>query len=199
MALAYKAGEVMLVHGDSGARHSLATALRRRQVVVTTPRVGTSRSFTFKKRPWAIAGQVKQGSHTDDDVKLFELWASLKSQAGNFYNSRELAQAWWGNGDRAKEMQTALDTPDNIYFSADWRNKTTYRIQSDEQVKRAQRRRAIMLANPDIVGKLIVMRNSNNQPRLGVVKGADIDSFDADVHNAQWQSFSSRCTAVGDR
>lgn len=188
MALAYKAGEVMLVHGDASARHSLASALRRRQIVVSSPTIGTTREFTFKERPWAVGGNVQQGQH-QGAVNLEEMWDSLKSRAGDFFDVRELAQVWWGDSNREREMQSALQSPDNIYFSADWRNKSTYRVQSAEQVGRMRRRRAIMLANPDIVGKLVVLRNSNHQPRLGVVLDASIDAFEADVHNTKGRHY----------
>ncbi len=184
VAQAFKPDEVMLVHGDEGARHSLATGLRQRQVITTTPRIGTERSFNFKSRPWAIGKKVSKGNQSGN-VDLFKLWESLKGQVGDYFSARELAQAWWGDGERADAMQERLQLADNIYFAADWRNKSTFQIKSEIQVKRSQRQRAIMLANPDLVGKLVVLRNSNGQPRLAVVVGADIDSFDAKVQNAK--------------
>jgi Cft2 family RNA processing exonuclease len=190
VAEAFGAEEIMLVHGDSGARHSLATGLRQRQKIVVTPKIGTERVFSFKEKPWAIGGAVKKGAQKGQ-IDLGKLWESLKAQAGSYYSSRELAQVWWGDGERSKEMQDHLNKQDNVYFSADWRNKSTFMIRSEAQVKRAQTQRAIMLANPDIVGKLIVLRNSNGQPRLGVVKGADINSFEAIVQNAKGTNFPS--------
>lgn len=184
IAEAFKPQEIMLVHGDEGPRHSIATGLRQRQRITTTPRIGTERTFAFQSKPWAIGAKVKSGGHTGE-VELRELWNSLKDQAGSYFSSRELAQVWWGDGERAKEMAIRLDQQDNVYFAADWRNKTTFRVNSQGQVDAALRRRAIMLANPDIVGKLIVLRNSNDQPRLGVVKSADIDSFEAIVQGAK--------------
>lgn len=185
VALALKAKEVMLVHGDHGARHSLASALRRRQIITTTPKIGTEREFAFQGRPWALSRSAPKSGSNSGNVQVAQLWESLKDRAGDYFSTRELAQAWWGDGERAAEMQAALGNPDNIYFSADWRNKTTFRIQSPEQVARAQRQRTIMLANADIVGKLVVLRNVNDQPRLGIVRNADIDSFEADVQNAR--------------
>lgn len=184
VAESFGASEIMLVHGDEAARHSLATGLRQRQKVVTTPRIGTVRNFSFKEKPWAIAGGVKSGKHSGE-VDLAKLWDSLKNQAGSYYSARELAQVWWGEGDRADAIQDRLEQQDNIYFAADWRKKDTFLIRSEEQVNRARKQRAIMLANPDIVSKLVVLRNSNDQPRLGIVRSADIDSFDATVQNAK--------------
>ncbi|MCA9915331.1 MAG: MBL fold metallo-hydrolase, partial [Anaerolineae bacterium] len=157
VAEAFSPQEIMLVHGDEGPRHSLATGLRQRQRITTTPRIGTERTFAFQSKPWAIGTKIKSGGHTGN-VELPQLWDSLKAQAGSYFNSRELAQVWWGDGDKAKEMAARLNQQDNVYFSADWRNKTTFRVNSETQVNAALRRRAIMLANPDIVGKLIVLR-----------------------------------------
>jgi len=178
---ALKATDIMLVHGDPGARHSLATALRQRGKSVTTPKIGQTKVLSYKARPWGVSG-VQSGKE-QGNVDLFKLWESLKGRANDFFSIRELAQVWWGSTNRVDEMQSVLESDHNIYFSADWRNKKNYKVKSEEQVNRTQRARAIMLANPDIIGKLIVMRNSNGQPRLAVVRGADIDSFDAMVHN----------------
>jgi len=178
---ALKADDIMLVHGDPGARHSLATALRQRGKSVTTPKIGQTKVLTYKERPWGV-GALQSGKETGA-VDVFRLWESLKGREGDFFSVRELAQVWWGSAERIEEMQSVLESDRNIYFSADWRNKKNYKVRSEEMVKRAQRSRAIMLANPDIIGKLIVMRNSNGQPRLAVVNGADIDSFTAIVHN----------------
>lgn len=184
IAEAFGAQDIMLVHGDEGARHSLATGLRQRQKTVITPRIGTERILSYTAKPWAVAGNVAKGQHTGD-IELPKLWESLKNQAGSYFSSRELAQVWWGDGERAAEMQERLKQYDNLYFASDWRSKNTFLIRSEQQVKRAQLQRAIMLANPDIVGKLVVLRNSNGQPRLGVVTSADGDSFEAMAQNAK--------------
>ena len=188
VAQAFNADEVMLVHGDEGARHSLATGLRQRQIITTTPRIGTTREFNFTQRPWAIGAGVSKGSRTGD-VDVSKLWQSLKAQAGSYFSLRELAQVWWGDGERDNEMRLYLERGDNVYFSVDWRNKRTYRINTEAQVNRYLRQRAIMMANPDIVGKLVVLRNSNDQPRLGVVRSASIDSFEATVQNAKGTNY----------
>lgn len=184
IAQAFQAGEVMLVHGDAAARHSLATALRQRQIVVTNPKIGTTRELKFKKKPWAVGAKIAEGTHTGE-VDVEDLWNSLKDRAGNYFSVRELAQVWYGDAGRADDILLALNHSENIYFSADWRNRSTFMVKSEAQVKRTLRQRAIMLANPDIVGKLVVLRNTNNQPRLAVVKSADIDGFEADVQDAK--------------
>ena len=180
-AEALKADDIMLVHGDPAARHSLATALRQRGKSVSTPHIGQSKTFNYKPSPWAAGGL--QFGHQKGDVDLPALWKALKGRVGDFFSLRELAQVWWGTAERAAEMRAVLESDRNFYFSPDWRSKTSYSVKSERQVKRSQRRRAIMLANPDIVGKMIVMRNSNGQVRLGVVKDASSDSFTAIVQH----------------
>lgn len=184
LALALQPSEVMLVHGDAGARHSLASALRRRQIGVSQPSIGTQRELHFAARPWAVGRKISSGSARDlpDPEKL---WEAFKDQAGSYFSARELAQAWWGDAARAAEMQSALQHPDNLFFAADWRSRSSFRVQSAEQIARARRQRAIMLANPDIVGKLVVLRNSNDQPRLGIVRAASSDSFEAEILGAR--------------
>jgi Cft2 family RNA processing exonuclease len=179
IARALKPSEVMLVHGDHGARHSLATALRRRQVTVSTPKIGTVREFTFKSTPWAIGSKV---STTQDGAKALDsraLWEALKEHAGSYFSARELAQIWWGDGNREDEVKTMLEQPDNIYFSADWRSHRNFKVRTAEQVERINRQKAIMLANPDLVGKLVMLRNSNDQPRLAMVHEAEEMAFKA--------------------
>lgn len=180
LALALQPSEVMLVHGDAGARHSLASALRRRQIGVSQPSIGTQRELHFAARPWAVGRKISSGSARDlpDPEKL---WEAFKDQAGSYFSARELAQAWWGDAARAAEMQSALQHPDNLHFAADWRSRSSFRVQSAEQIARARRQRAIMLANPDIVGRLVVLRNSNDQPRLGIVRAASSDGFEAEI------------------
>jgi len=182
VAEALDAGEIMLVHGDPGARHSLATNLRQRQKRVQTPKIGQVISFAFAPRPWAL-GQVKGGSQTRP-LDPAELWESLKSQAGDFFSAGEIARMWWGDVIRADEVISTLSA-DPLYFAPDWRRQQLFRVRTPEQVERSQRQRAIMLAYPDLVGQLVVLRDSNNRPRAGVITAAGLDSFEARVHNAK--------------
>lgn len=186
IAEAYDAQEIMLVHGDPSARHSLATRLRQRGRRVLLPKIAQEENFSFTKRPWAI-GRVSSGSQTVE-ISPRTLWEQLKDQAGSFFSAQEIAQMWWGDVKRADEARNALER-DGVYFAADWRNKSTFQVRSEAQVARTQRQHAIMLANPDIVNKLIVMRNSNNQPRLAVVRSATIDGFEADVSGSKGRQF----------
>lgn len=196
IAEALKPEEVVLVHGDSGARHSLATALRQRGRHVRTPKIGQTTTFAFAKRPWAM-GRVKTGSETRP-LNPVELWTALKGQAGDFFSARELAQMWWGDPDRANEVTQALEH--SIHFSADWRRKNTFQVRSEQQIQREQHCRAVMLANPDIVGKLVVLRDVNNRARAGVVIGADVNAFEAEVHNAKGRHYAGEALlwVIGD-
>jgi hypothetical protein len=189
IAEAFDPQEIMLVHGDEGPRHSLATGLRQRQRLVTTPRTGTERVFNFAPRPWAVGAKLQSGSHSGA-VNIAKLWESLKNRAGDTFSARELAQVWWGDGERAAEMVTRLGQPDNLHFAADWRSKTNFTVRSEAQVARMELQRANMLRYPDIVGKLIMFRNSNDQPRLGVVTSADVGSFEAIAHNSKGTHFT---------
>ncbi|GAB4517540.1 MAG: hypothetical protein OHK0046_24200 [Anaerolineae bacterium] len=184
-AEALDAKEVMLVHGDASARHSLATALRQRGRRVITPRIGQEQVFAFPKRPWAM-GHVASG-HETRPLNSVELWKALKSSAGNFYSSRELAQMWWGDANRHQEAASALQN--DMYFASDWRRRDTFQVRTEDQVATMQRRRAIMLAHPDIIGKLVVLRDSNNRPRVGVVVNAGEDAFEAEVQNAKGRNY----------
>lgn len=185
VAEAFGAEEIMLVHGDPSARHSLAMALRQRGKRVISPRIGQTETFAFAKRPWAM-GRVKSGSETAP-LDPQALWEALKDQAGNFYSARELAQMWWGDAERGGEAARILN--DSVHFSADWRRKDTFQVRSADQVAKVQRQRAIMLMNPDIVGKLVMLRDSNNRPRAGVVIGGSLESFEADVAGAKGRNY----------
>src|SRR5690606_17611651 len=158
VAEAFDPDEVALVHGDPAARHSIATRLRARQRIVRLPQSGGTLNYYYERKAWRIA-ELKRGSRADAvDVKA--LWEALKDKAGNYYSVRELAQAWWGDASRAAEIMEALQQ-DATYFAADWRQKDTFQVRSEAQVARLQRQRAIMLANPALVGKLVVLRDSN--------------------------------------
>jgi Cft2 family RNA processing exonuclease len=178
--------DVMLVHGDPGARHSLATNLRQRGRRVQTPKIGQTITFAFAPRPWAM-GQVSSG-HESRSLDTRELWEALKQQAGNFYSAGELARMWWGDTTRAEEVITVM-TADELYFAADWRRRDTFCVRTPEQVARTQRQRAIMLAHPDIVGQLVVLRDSNNRPRVGVVVNAEAEKFEANVYGAKGRHY----------
>jgi Cft2 family RNA processing exonuclease len=184
IADALGAEEIMLVHGDPGARHSLATNLRQRQKHVQTPKIGQTITFSFAPRIWAL-GRVKDGAETRP-LNPAELWEQIKAQAGNFYSAGEIAHMWWGSGDKAyaQDVIRTLNA-DALYFAPDWRRQDLFRVKTAEQVAQTQRQRVIMLAHPGLVGQLIVLRDSNNRPRAGIVTAASAEAFEARVHNAK--------------
>ena len=178
--------EIMLVHGDPAARHSLATRLRQREKSVRLPQIGQTITLEFAPRPWALGG-VPSGSQSRP-LDAAELWEALKANAGNFYSARELARMWWGDDTRA-EAVTSLLTADPLYFAPDWRRRDTFQVRTPEQVARVQRQRNMMLRHPNLVGSLIALRDSNNRPRLGVVVNASAEGFEAVVHNAKGRHY----------
>jgi Cft2 family RNA processing exonuclease len=184
IANALGAKEVMLVHGDGGARHSLASALRKREINVHTPEIGTTREFLFTRLSWAI----KSASYAVGDGEPLDaqkLWERMKEQGGNYFSDSELAMIWWGNKERAAEVSAYLRGVDNVYFTPDWRNQTTFLVHTVEQVEQAERQRHIMREHPHIVGKLVVLRGENQAPQVGFVKSADVASFHAIVDNTR--------------
>ncbi|MBE2270164.1 MAG: hypothetical protein IAE80_18140, partial [Anaerolinea sp.] len=186
VAESFDVEQIALVHGDPDARQSLANALRARGRVVRMPVSGQALEWDFEKKPWRLAKSV-QGTHsTRIDAKA--LWDALAGHSGDFYSAQELAQMWYGDISRANEVAAEL-TEDAVYFSPDWRQRGNFQVHSPEQVKRALRRHAIMLANPDLAGKWIVLRDSNNRPRVGVVQQIGKDSFDAVALNAKGRHY----------
>ncbi len=182
VAEALGAEQIMLVHGDPAARHSLATNLRQRQKHVQTPKIGQTITFEFSARPWAV-GQINSGAETQP-FDPAGLWERIKAQAGNFYSAEEIARMWWGTTERTDEVIRTL-TAQPVYFAQDWRRKDLFRVRTPAQVTASQRQRAIMLAHPTLIGQLIVLRTSQNRVRVGVVTDASADGFEARVHNTK--------------
>lgn len=180
--------EVALVHGDPGARHSLATGLRARGRVVRLPVSGQAVEYSFQKRPWQVS-KVSTGSHVDA-VNPAALWDALKGQAGSFYSARELAQIWSGNPQLAGEISLAL-AADGLYFTPDWRSANTFQVRTAEQVERTRLCRAIIAAHPHLVGQLIVLRDTNNRPRIAVVQAAHREGFEAVALGAKGRHYSA--------
>ena len=73
--------------------------------------------------------------------------------------------------------------------AADWRKRDTFQVRTEEQIARVQRQRVIMLANPDLVGKLIVLRDSNNRPRPALVVNAGAEGFEAETHGTKGRHY----------
>ena len=190
IAKAFKPHEVLLVHGDANARHSLASGLRQREMAVSLPRVGTTKEYTFASRPWALANRVSEGKQ-DRSIDLATLWNELKTQAGSYFDVRELAKMWFGDVNREAEVASHLAIENGVYFSGDWRQRGSFRVNSPEQVERARKQRAIMVAHPSLLGQLIVLRNSSGAVHLGIVKSADVAQFEAIVEGTKGATFAA--------
>ena len=182
----FSADEIALVHGDPSARQSLAAALRARGRAVRLPKSGQTLDWNFAKKPWNVA-KVASGHH-DAPIDAAALWQALAGQEGSFYSARELAQMWYGDSERADQVAAAL-ADDGIYFVPDWRQRNTFQVHTADQVARAQRQQAVLASHPDLVGKLIVLRNSNNRSRIGVVADVKRFTFEASVLNTKGRAY----------
>jgi len=98
---------------------------------------------------------------------------------------------WFGDPEQEQVVLTALQSPTNVFFTGDWRQRSHYRVNTPEQVARAQRQQAIMQAYPDLIGKLVVLRNSHMQPRLAVVTSAELDRFQAVAEGTRGTHFAA--------
>jgi hypothetical protein len=190
IAKAFKPHEVLLVHGEASARHSLASGLRQREMAVSLPRVGTTKEYTFAARPWALANRVSVGKQ-DKAIDLAALWNELKGQAGSYFDVRELAQMWFGDANREAEVASHLAIENGVYFSGDWRQRGSFRVNSPEQVERAQKQRAIIAAHPTLLGQLVVLRTLQGTVHLGIVKNADVASYEAIVEGTKGATYSA--------
>jgi Cft2 family RNA processing exonuclease len=185
LAEALNPDDIMLVHGDPGARHSVATGLRQRGRRVLTPQIGQTVRLAYAPRPWAL-GQVRSGGETRP-LDAAALWEALKAQAGSFFSAGELARMWWGDDARRAEVGPAL--AGSVWFSADWRQRDTFQVLTPAQAARRQRQRAIMRAWPDLVGRLAVLRDVNDRVRAGVVVAAGEEGFEAQVYGAKGRHY----------
>jgi hypothetical protein len=192
VAQSLEAGTVALVHGDPGARHSLAARLREREKRVILPVSGQSFTFAFPPRPGKV-GRALSGSHTQP-VDPAALWDSFKVKAGSFYHARELAKAWWGDESRVREMIEAL-VRDGLYFRQDWRQRASFQVHTPQQVQRIQRQRAILNYFPDLAGSLVVLRDVNKRIRIGAVVAVGQEKFEAVVWNAEGRQYAADALA----
>ena len=178
LAESFDAGEVMLVHGDGSARHSLASAL--------APAWSSRDHAAYRPDADVRVWQTALGLWVPSNLVARRVrWMTApcgrrsKGRPAAFFSAKELAQMWWGDAGRGAEAAHALQ--DSVYFAADWRDRNTFKVRTEAQARRTQRQRAIMMANPDLVGKVVMLRDVNNRPRLGRVMDAGIEGFEADV------------------
>lgn len=152
--------QVFLVHGDEGARHSLADALRARGRNVRLPRAGQSFGFNFTPALRPAASAIGQGRPLD----LARLWHALQgadTTAGDLVARDELAQIWWGQRPTAAQMAAlaAALAEDDRYFAADRARPDFCRVRSRSQVELATRRRAQMAAHGNLLGRWLLVRD----------------------------------------
>ncbi|MEL6271405.1 MAG: MBL fold metallo-hydrolase, partial [Chloroflexota bacterium] len=164
IAEALDAQRVFLVHGDTGARDALWEALRAKKRMVARPKVGQER--VIEKRRLL---KVDDDSKPDELVEAEALWRMLYQHQGEEFTARELAQLWYNDVEKAELVMQALED-DPLFFSVDWKYKNKFTVRKTYQVEKIVRSHQILRKNPDLPGKLIVLRNANGQPRLGVAE-----------------------------
>ncbi|MFQ3672608.1 MAG: MBL fold metallo-hydrolase [Aggregatilineales bacterium] len=185
---ALKPEEVLLVHGDSAARESLANSLRQRQIAVALPRIGSVHEYNFGQRPWALVEQVTvQGEDREFDAAA--LWERMQSNAGSYYSVAELAQRWHGSTEHVREVAQALAAQNGLYFSSDWKKPTSYRVNTPEQVTRSLRQRAIMAAHPQLQGQLVAYYGGQGDVQIGIVEETTESSFTLKVGTSQGRQY----------
>jgi Cft2 family RNA processing exonuclease len=190
LARALKPEEVLLVHGDSSARESLAHALRQRQIAVSLPRVGSVHVYDFGRRPWALVEQVA-GSGTDEPFDPAVLWESMQAQAGSYFSTAELAQRWYGNTEHTREVARALAEQNGLYFSGDWKWPNSYRVNTLEQVERALHQRAIMAAYPNLQGQLVAFYGGQDDLQIGIVDSITVAGFTLRAATSQGRQYTA--------
>lgn len=196
LAEAFDPERIFLVHGDPNARNSVASRLRQRDRRVSLPQAGQTVELDFAPRPWALGqGETHEDSRPFDSAAL---WEKLRGQAEALFTTRELAQMWWGDAERAAEVLAALEN--DLYFAPDWQRRDRFRVRTLEQVERARRQQAVLTEHPDLPGKLVVLRDSNNRPRVGVVRALTASGFEAVVYETKGRQFpaDSLLWVIGD-
>ncbi len=179
LADAMDAQRVFLVHGDAEARGSLWEKMKGRGRAVSRPKVGQEKHIEKRRRLVVKQdGEVGELEPQAAEMDAEGLWQMLVGHQGEEITAREMAQVWYGDVERYQEVIEALEE-DGTYFAQDWRLKHQFTIKKRWQVEKAIRSRLVMRRNAHIAGQLIVLRNANHQPRLGVVRSVAEDSFTA--------------------
>ncbi len=167
--------DVLLVHGDDDARHSLANALRARGRHVRLPRAG--QSFEPSPRPSpATRTSLGVGSGVARPLDVRALWNAVAALGGGYFTLSELARAWWGDDERADELAKAL-ADDDVYFACDERRADVYRARAQAQVEQGLRRRAAMAQQTNLVGQWLVVRDVAGELQVARVASVGRDRF----------------------
>jgi hypothetical protein len=88
--------DVLLVHGDAGARDSLSARLEERGRFVRQPRTGQAVELSYRR---TVLGAHYSGIGRNQPLDLARLWRALAGAGGGFFTAEELARAWWGTAD----------------------------------------------------------------------------------------------------
>jgi len=194
VAKALGAEDVFLVHGDHGARKSLSQALRKRQVAVHLPQIGTVRELMYKARSWVLEPiGTKIGLNVENphaNIDLEKIWLHLKDYIGSYFSLKELSRIWIGDESLEGTLKKAMDTTLNYYFSINWRDKKSFRVRNADQVAISKQQHAIQkLYGKTLVNSLCVIRNVNQQVRLAVITKIDYPFFKAKVLGTKGERF----------
>ncbi len=184
-----KPAEVILVHGDAGARGALARSLAA-TVKVHLPENGEVIEFRFHRDPVVLQpvrqkgpdrpGGIGQGAGVD----LARLWEYLvrdSAAASRMYTPEELATLWYGAGSSVaagEEVGEKLQQ-DGRYFSPDWRYTFFYRPRKPGQMALVRKREDLMRRYRDLPGHLVLLKDDGGAVRAGVCFAVDEVGFEA--------------------
>lgn len=170
------APHVILVHGDEGARASLAAALERRKRIVHQPCAGQTLEFHFERQP--LAAVKGRGAERLDFAAL---WKEVSGPSGGVYTLEELGRVWWGElaAENRAALQKGLARAD-LYFIPDPVQADTYRARSPQQVELARQRRQQMQALASLPGQWVLLRGPAGNQRLVRCTGVAAEYFTAE-------------------
>lgn len=164
---------VILVHGEEEARQSLAAHLEERGRIVMLPRSGQ----TIEVRPApAVSFRRLRGIGAGRPLDLRALWLAIGDPGGGEFTAEELAQVWWGEEERTKEIVLALEK-EPLYFVPHRTRSGLYRARTRPQVEHALQQREQMAALPDLRGALLIVRDAQGRARPACGAGMEATSF----------------------
>lgn len=174
--------QIALVHGDVGARHSLAIRLRDRKRTVALPASGQTITITAEQRIKRFVAQSGNALRPADPKALWEL---VRSQSGRIFTSRRLALMWWGSARREQEMRELLRRNPE-YFAEVTRG---FRAVTPEQITLGKQREMLLNVYPDLVGNVIILRTRNGHIHVGIVTEVSTLTFQAAAFGATGSNF----------
>ncbi len=178
IAEAVDAGRVFLVHGDGDARQSMWQTLLNKGRQVSRPRAGQEKTVARRRNLMLREdGDVDEINAAEAPLEAEALWNLLVGHQGEEFSARELAQVWYGDVERERDVVGVLQD-DSLYFAQDWKNKRLFTVKKRWQVEKAIQAAHLMRKNPGLAGQLVVLRNPNGDPRLGIVDKTDENGFE---------------------